>query len=434
MGIHKAALFLSAALLTVLAPVRATAQTQPPAQSQPSAQSPAQTRPVITPPQEDVVREQPVSVLDRERPEYDPPGRRLGGFELSASLNLDVTSTDNLFAAAEGSIAYVDDIFYEVTPIVRLESDWSRHAIGVEGSYTSQTHEDFSGEDAETYYVRGSGRLDIGDSSSISAAARAAHQVTPRTDIDSPIIGVPTEYDRNDATIGAQHRFARVLLRGDVDYSEFDYEGTQNFRDNEESRVRGRAEIELWPRVDLLLQASADEYEYQNTPTLDSEGRTYLVGANIDGDLVRGEISVGQFERDYANPLIGTLDGFAVAAALEWYITRLTTITFTGRQDADDQVGNVGQPFITTEFGARVDHELLRNLILSAGGRAGERNYETIDRNDEYVAFEFGGEYLLGRHVAVRLRYEYDELESAGVLARPDFEVNAVTLGLSLRL
>lgn len=428
MGIRKAALFLSAALFLALAPMDAMAQTQNPG---PPPQ--AQTTPVITPPQQDVVREQPVSVTERERPEYDAPGRRLGGFELNASLNLEVTSTDNLFAATDGFEE--DDIIYEVTPTARLVSDWSRHALAFEGGYSSRTHEDFDSEDAETYYVRGNGRLDIGDSSSVSAAARAAHQVTPRTDPDAPDANdPPTEYDRYDVTAGAEHRFARVLLRGDVDWTEYDYEGLQDFRDNEETRFSGRVEVDVTPRLDLLLQASVDEFEYANTPTLDSEGQTYLVGVALDGDLVTGEISVGYFERDYEDPTVETFDGLAVAAALEWYITRLTTITFTGRQDADDQIGASAEPFVTTEFGARVDHELLRNLILSLAGLAGKRDYESIDRNDEYTQFELGADWLLNPHAVVRLRYQYDDVESDGALARPEFDVNAVTLGLSLRL
>ena len=166
----------------------------------------------------------------------------------------------------------------------------------------------------------------------------------------------PTEYDRYDVTAGAEHRFARVLLRGDVDWTEYDYEGLQDFRDNEETRFSGRVEVDVTPRLDLLLQASVDEFEYANTPTLDSEGQTYLVGVALDGDLVTGEISVGYFERDYEDPTVETFDGLAVAAALEWYITRLTTITFTGRQDAAHRQVRIELP----DFGAHGGRERRR--------------------------------------------------------------------------
>ena len=417
-------LSLFAASLIALAPVSAMAQTQ--------TQTQAQTDAAATAPQE-VSRVQPVTVRDRPRPEYDAPGRRLGAFNLSASLDFDVTSTDNLFAAPDGF--EFDDTIYEVTPTARLESDWSRHMLAVEASYTSRTHEDFSNEDADTHYLRGSGRLDIGDSSAINAAARVAHQVTPRTDPDSPLVGAPVEYDRVDATVGVQHRFARFLLRLDGTRSEYDYEGAQDFRDNEENTLRGRVEVDMWPRVGLLLTATADDRSYDNSPNLSSEGFAYLVGAKIDADLVQGEVSIGHFQRDYDDPTVGTFEGLAISAAIDWLASQLTTVTLSARRNADDQISaNVGQPYITTEFGARVDHELRRNVILTGGVLFGERDYESIDRNDEYTEISVGADWIVNPHAVVRFRYEHDETDSSGALPYRDYEVNDVSLGLSLRL
>jgi hypothetical protein len=130
---------LFAASLIVLAPVHAAAQTQ----------------------QEQLTREESVSVRDRDRPEYDAPGRRLGAFNLNASLDLAVTSTDNLFAAPDGAPSNVDDIIYSVAPTVALSSDWSRHAFAVDTGAVLRSHEDFSNEDTDDHYVRATGRFDI---------------------------------------------------------------------------------------------------------------------------------------------------------------------------------------------------------------------------------------------------------------------------------
>ncbi|MBI3438145.1 MAG: outer membrane beta-barrel protein [Proteobacteria bacterium] len=123
--------------------------------------------------------DRPVSVRERAHPEYDPLGMRLGTFRLDASLDLDVASTDNLFAAS--SSAAVDDFVYGEAPTLRLASDWSRNALVIDAGGRFTQHRDFSSEDANTGYLRGAGRLDVGTSTSISASARIAHQVTPRT-------------------------------------------------------------------------------------------------------------------------------------------------------------------------------------------------------------------------------------------------------------
>lgn len=376
-------------------------------------------------------REESVSVRDRDRPEYDAQGRRLGSFNLTASLDLAVTSTDNLFAAADGDPSNVDDIIYTAAPTIGLSSDWSRHAIAVDAGYLFRAHDEFSNEDADDYYIGANGRFDIGDNTEVHGSTRFGHFVSPRKDPDSPTIGAPVEYDRSDAGIGASHRFSRLRVSADVTTNERGYEGTQSFRDNQETAIRARLDYEFSPRFGLMLQAVADERDYDNSPQFDSDGTVYLAGVTLNTDLMRGEFSVGQFERDYAG-VPNTFDGLALAGSVEWYITQLTTLTFNGRRDADDQIGATsGQPYITEEYGVLVDHELLRNVILTAGYRWGERDYETIARQDDYQHWEVGADYMLNRNAAVRFRYQHDEVDSP---AYRSYDVNDVTVGLTLRL
>jgi hypothetical protein len=400
---------LFAASLIILAPVHAAAQTQSGTTS----------------------RQESVSVRDRDRPEYDAHGRRLGAFNLNASLDLAITSTDNLFAAPDGAPSDVDDIIYGVAPNVALYSDWSRHALALDAGAVFRSHEDFSSEDADDHFVRATGRFDIGQNTALRGSVRSSHQVSPRTDPDSPFVGSPVEYDRMDSGVGITHRFARFTASLDASSSEYEYDGVQAFRDNEESALRGRIEAELSPRIGLLLSASVDERDYNNAPQFNSDGQSYMVGVSLNSDLMRGEVSVGQFERDYAG-VAGTFDGVAIEGNVEWYVTQLTTITLDARRDADDQIGAVsGEPYITEEYGLRVDHELLRNVILTGSARFGNRDYQTIAREDEYNEWELGADYLLNPNAAVRFRYQHDEVDSP---AYRDYEVNQATLGLTLRL
>jgi hypothetical protein len=374
----------------------------------------------------------PESVRDRSHPELEPQGTRLGGFTLNATLDLSVTDTDNVFAAASG--ATEDDNVYTVNPMARLSSNWSRHELVFEGNYLSRTYENFDSEDADEHSLRAAGRLDVGDSTNIRASVRTAHQVTPRTDPDSPFIGVPVEYDRDELAAGIEHRFARVRVSADARHNEYDYD-VVNSRDHEETVFSGRAEVELTPRIGFLLRGTVDERDYDNTPALNSEGTPVLAGVTVNTDLMRGELAVGQFERDYDGAGVGSFDGLAIAGELEWYITQLTTITLNARRDADDQVGvTTSFPYETMEYGARIDHELQRNVILTAGVRSGEREYDTLDRDDEYTEIEAGADYILNRRASLRLRYQNDEVESSGADAYRDYEVEQWPLGLSLRL
>ncbi len=376
-------------------------------------------------------RQDVVSVRERERPELDPLGVRLGGFTLNASVDLDATSTDNLFASPSG--LEEDDVIYALAPRARLSSNWSRNELTLEGGAVLRDHQDFSSEDVDTHYARLGGRWDVNADTAFHGSAGIAHEYIARTDSDIPFIAAPVEFDRTDATIGVSHRFARLGVRLDAFQSEREYEGAAAVRDYDQSGLRGRVNYEISPRVGLFATASMDERDYDNNPGSNSEGRSLLAGVSYNGDLFRGDVSVGQFEREYDNPAFGTLDGLAIAGRVEWYVTPLTTVTVDGSRTADNEIGLAsGVPYVNSEYGARVDHELRRNIILTAGVRGGEREYEGIDRTDEYLRWDVGADYIINRRVAVRARYSVDDIDST-VPART-FEVEAVTVGLSLRL
>ena len=371
-----------------------------------------------------------VAVRDRPRPDYDPLGMRFGAFDLNATLDLSATRTDNLFATETGE---VDDTVYRVGPSARLSSRWSRHALAISAGGEARSHADFSSEDAETAFLRANGRVDIGRNSNLTAAAGWAHEVEPRTNPDAQFFGAPNEFDRTDYVLGASHQFARFRASVAAGHIDYDYDAPQDFRDSSEDNFTGRLDAEVTPRMAAFVQARVDDREYDNQPGLSSEGRTFLAGLSLDvTDLIRGEIGVGQFERDYDSG--ANVDGVAISGNLEWYLTRLTTLNFDASRSAEDSGGVVSSPYVASQYGARVDHELLRNLIVSAGGSFGTRDYDVLDREDDFRALTLEGEYLMNRRVSLRGRFERVDVDSNGVNRYRDFEANEFTLGVRLRL
>lgn len=376
------------------------------------------------------VDDRDVSVRDRSRPEYDPQGLRFGGFTLDASVALGVGWTDNVLAAETNEQS---DTIYALEPQARLTSNWSRHEAVFEAGGRAESHSDLSSEDVDTYFGRAAGRLDIGSRTTVRASVLAAHDEEPRTVTDAPIGGAPVEFNRTDGSLSLSHNFNRVTLTGTLAARDRDYETTQNFRDNTTSAATGRADIQLSPRFGAVLIATADQREYDNTPLLDSDGYTVLAGLSLGlTNLLRGEVTLGQFSRDYDSG--ASTEGLAVAANVDWFVTGLTTINVSARQNAEEVIGAVAIPYTNRQFGARVDHELFRNVILTAGADVGRREYDTIDRDDDYVAADVGFDYFLNPRVALRGRYQFERLESEGVNRFRDFEANAATLGVAFRL
>jgi len=375
-----------------------------------------------------------VSVRDRPRSEYDPLGTRLGGFTLHASVGLNATYNTNVYAAETNE---QEDLIFTLTPRAQLQSNWSRHALSFDAGAAIDRYSDTTDEDAETYYFGALGRLDVGSNTQISGVARYAQEVEPRTSPDALTLAEPVEYTRRELGVTAEHRFNRVRLRGTFANYEYDYDDAggidQDFRDMEENRLTGRVEVAVTPRVGWIFEATTDEREYSNAPLLNSDGVTYLTGINVNlTDLLRGEITFGQFQRDYDSGL--DVEGTAIAANLEWYVTRLTTLSFFAGQTGEESGAFAAVPYTATNYGARVDHEIQRNIILTAGVALGDRDYEIIDRSDEFFSADAGVEYIMNRRVSFNVQYRHEELESSGVNRYRDFDQDVISAGVRLRL
>jgi len=378
--------------------------------------------------------QQSASVRDRPRPEYDPLGLRFGGFDLNARLDVGVAHVDNIFGTETNAQG---DQVYTIAPQAQLTSHWSRNALDIEAGYQHTAYDKFSSQDTNTGFVSTHGLLQLGANTEVNASAGYARQVEPRTDPDALQAGKPVLYDvaQGGASISQSFNYLRLTASGLRIDSKYHDVGAidQKFRDNVDDSGTLRAEYAITPRIGIVGQASLDHRRYNNDPNATSNGRTYLVGAHIQfTDLMQGEVTVGEFQRRYHGG--ERLNGVAVNANLEWYITPLTTLAFTANRGAQEQGATTDFPYVESQYGARADHELLRNLILSAGAGFGERKYRVIDRKDDFDYGEVDANYLLNRRVALTLDYRHDNINSTGLNRYRNSDVNTVSLGVSLRL
>ncbi len=397
--------------------------------------------------QQPVAREETLSVTERPRPEYDPLGLRFGGFEARPSLDLEIEQNDNLFASETNEES---DVIYVARPRVQIASTWSRHLVAIDAGAEHRAHQDFDSEDKTTGYVAAEGRLDVLRSTELTLNLRAAQAVEPRTSPDSPpTAGEPVEFSEQMIRVGGRHAFNRVRVGASYEERTLDYDDVnfgavvldQDNRDRTEKAVTARVEYAVSPRLALVAQATDDKREYDDPVsalTRDSEGRTYLVGANFDvTNLIRGEITAGAVERDYDDPALGTVDGTAISAAVEWLPTQLISVNLNAAQSVEDagfEVVGGAASFLRSVAGVRVDFELRRNVILSAGGQFGRREYEGIDREDDIAVAEIGARYLMNRRVVLGGGYRFEREDSTGIDRGREFEQNRIFFTVGLRI
>lgn len=385
------------------------------------------------------------SVTERARPAYDPLGIRFGGFDVRPAVELGVTHTDNLFA---DDVNTRSDLVTYVRPSVVVESHWSRHRLAVDASADLVSHQDFSSQDYNNAAVGVEGRVDVRRTTQVGGALRFAQTAEALSDPDSPTDAAePVEYKSKTARVYVQQQFNRMRLSVSAEQGEYDYDDTvanngtpieQDDRDHDARAVTVRGEYAVSPRVAVLAQATFSENEYDTQGpgvNRNSEGRTLLVGANFDlTRLVRGEVAAGYFEQDWEDPAIGGTDGLAVQANVDWFPTQLTTVNFNGSRRVEDSGTAAAVSYLHTQGGVRVDHELLRNVILSVGVDGVRREYSGIEREDDVLAADLGLRYLMNRRMVLSGGYRYEEQTSKGADSDRDFEINRFFLSLGLRI
>jgi hypothetical protein len=213
-------------------------------------------------------------------------------------------------------------------------------------------------------------------------------------------------------------------------------EDTQN---HQTYLAQGKAEYAVSPDTALFTSVQWNQRDYQNggPQGVSSDGFEIDAGTSFDiTHLVRGSVQVGYLQQNYdAAPLSSipakTTSGPAFHAKVEWFPSQLTTVTLTGDREIEDWTITGASGTLGTGGGIQVDHELLRNLILSA--RTGYTEYEYVgaSRTDKAFTAGFDGNYLLNRHVGIDISYRY--MNQTSTVSNLNFADNRVGAALTFQ-
>jgi Uncharacterized protein conserved in bacteria len=148
----------------------------------------------------------------------------------------------------------------------------------------------------------------------------------------------------------------------------------------------------------------------------------------------RGSAGIGYVRRTFDNPVYRPVDSFVFDARVEYFLSPITTMMLVVRSTVEDAtiVGSAG--YLQTSRQFRIDHELLRNLLLNA-----RLDYETADfwgvtRKDRLVRAGIGADYLPNRRLGVNLAFWYASRTSRGFPAGQEFDEARVTLSTTLQI
>lgn len=372
------------------------------------------------------------TVTERARPELDPLGIRAGSFIFYPQLSVAGKYDDNLYATKTNE---TDDFITIISPEVQLRSNWSNHALnlyagGEAGYYSGNDSEDYT-----DYYVGFDTRLDVSRNSNLTAAAQyqGLHEERwfPNSEIPVGDVSVePIEYRLLTTRADYRHQFNRFSLGLLGRFDRFDYDNgirvsdasviNNNDRNRDAWRGALRMGYEVSPGLEFFgrgtyyvvaydVEAAGDD----NGLDRDSTGYEAVAGTAFDVTGVTfGELFAGYRRQEADDVTLQPIEGAQYGGAVTWNPSGLTTIKGDIARSIEEttEAGSLG--FFATRYGLAVDHELLRNLLLGLNASYTTRNYDGIDRDDNYVRGGLYAKYLMNRNLYVSLDYGYAERRS----------------------
>ena len=398
-------------------------------------------------------RDRNVSVRNRPRPGYEALGIEAGSFLVLPKVTLTGTYDDNIYAKSGNAASgpKETDLIGALIGELNIGSTWSRHQLGVYAKVERDQYKDHSFESRTSYVVGASGQLDVQRDFAIDAGARYTSSVELRTASGAPSnVRTPVHYGLTTVNLASAHAFNRLRVSGTYEMDGYSYQdavdfsGTlipQTYRNRTVHQGVGRVDYAVSPDTFLFVQASGNMRDYEHRPPdplanrdRNSKGFEFSTGADLEiGALFRGQVRVGYLHHTFADPNLAGVSGLAGRADVEWFPTELTTVAVYAGREIRDTGLLLSPASLSSSLGGQVDHELLRNVILTGKVDYSHDDFRGIDRKDDRFGISAGATYLMNRRVGVNLLYTLLKQDSGGVNAGPVYTVNRVSASLVLQ-
>ena len=230
-----------------------------------------------------------------------------------------------------------------------------------------------------------------------------------------------TTFQRKSLLLSYTHNPGRWLTRIDGAYRVLDFDATKTPTGSVSNGDRDRSSIEtgirgaysVSPDTALFSEARLEVIDYDqrydsNGYERSSKGAEARLGMSLDfTGRTTGELYAGYLYRRYDDPRFSNASNPGFGGEIVWNPTRLTSVTFGASRliTPTTVVGSAG--ILETNLSIGVDHELLRNLVISAEFSREIDDFETIHRKDKFCQVTLGGKYLMNRFVQIFIGYIY---------------------------
>lgn len=384
------------------------------------------------------------TVTLRRRPAYDPVGIRAGSYLIFPEVSSTVGYDSNVYRQRSGA----SDVFGRVRGAVQVRSDFPRNAVVFDGYVDQRVYGSYSTENALTYDAHLLGRLDFGRNDRITTEVRHTRAVMDRG-AASEILNTrePIRYDVTISSIAGRKTFGRLSLGlgGAVSYADYDDAETpaglplsQQFRDSTVYQLHGDAGYALAAGPELFVSVTGEARRFRvAAPPITRDANSVEVLGGVRSDitpLLRGQIGIGYIHADFKDPTIRSRGALGINVALDYLVTPLTTLHASARRELRNVASVTAPAALVTEGRVGVDHELLRNLILSGSVGYQHADYLNSDGTVRRYTVDGGARWLLNRRIRVDFDAGYQRRDGSGRANNQEFGETRASVGVAYHL
>ncbi|MBA4612356.1 outer membrane beta-barrel protein [Stappia taiwanensis] len=367
-----------------------------------------------------------------------PSGIRLGSFLLYPELAVGIGWTDNRANDANGT----PGPSYIVAPTLRLESNWSRHSLGVNfrGSYIG--YGDDAVDDDPNITTDALLQLDLSERTQVDLDARYGLSLEDRGSAESSGTGQDVHEFGTGVALRRSLGLIGAVLSGRVDsthYTGRDGSASEGNRDNALFTAALRIDGQTGARFQPFVEGSGFKrryFEQCSDPTQcadrNSVGYGLRAGFTFNGGSKwSGDLSAGWRAEHLDDPRLKVLQGLTVDGSLIWSPTRLTTVTaLLGTNFAPSTIsGTPGSVIYSTDL--RIAHGFSDALSGEVGVGYSLRDYTGIMLKEKEARATTALTWAFTSKVALQARYTFRRFIST--TPGSGYSSNAIEAGLRFR-
>lgn len=351
---------------------------------------------------------------------YTATGLRVGTFVLLPEVEVGTNWSSNIFNSPLNRSGHA----YVLRPIVRIVSNWRRHAVELRGSSNLSFHDTFRSEDDRSYLLEARGGVD--------ATAGAADRANETTDTFA------LTFNRRFNRLSVQLR--GVVTDFDADEAESVTGGLISNDDEDYREVLGALRLawEFKPTLSLFGEVIVGQREHDQVASSDglsrsSDLRRYRAGVTVGNaqSIWDGEFAIGYGRNDLRDNGLADIDGILLDGTITWRPTALTSLLLTAQTDlAETRLSGSGGSR-DYQAGAELRHAFRLNVIGTAGISYNMRDFDSSSLEEKTWLLTGGVEYFMNRNVSLFSRYQHERFDTNS--DNGDYRDNTVNVGLRLR-